>query len=241
VVLYEIRKLAVNRALSKMRIRVEGQSVLDVGCGTGFWLKFWKRKGAAQIVGIDIAEVSIENLKKCFPDVTLYHDDIGRRGLELGRKFDLISAFDVLYHITDHDAWAVAIENIGRHLKPGGWLLLTDLFLHEGEYRIFHQVSRPLSEYERYLSKFGLKVLDRLPIFVFAHYPHDARGITRKIIELLWNLQAKSLVVANRVGAGWMWGNLLGSFMFLVEAISTRLCREGPTLELMVCKKGETL
>jgi 2-polyprenyl-3-methyl-5-hydroxy-6-metoxy-1,4-benzoquinol methylase len=49
--LYRTRKLAVNRALSRMRIKVKGQSVLDVGCGTGFWLEYWRRKGATHIAG----------------------------------------------------------------------------------------------------------------------------------------------------------------------------------------------
>lgn len=219
--LYKLRRLAVNRAVRVMRIGVEGRSVLDVGCGTGFWLQFWQRKGATEIWGIDIAQVSIDNLRQQYPGMTLCHDDIARPGLELGKKFDLISAFDVLYHITNDETWALALSNIARHLKPGGWLLLTDLFLHEGEYRIYHQLSRPLSEYEYHLSRLGMRILARLPIFVIAHYPHDARAITRRMIELIWELQTKSLAVANRVGLGSLWGHLLGSFIFLADAIFT--------------------
>jgi len=220
-----------------MKIRVEGRSVLDVGCGTGFWLHFWKAKGAAEICGIDIARVSIENLRERCAGIVLYHDDIARPGLELGKAFDVVGAFDVLYHITDNESWALALANIVRHLKPGGWLLLTDLFLRGGEYRIYHQLSRPLSEYEYHLSRLGVKILARLPVFVCAHYPHDARGPRRATIELLWKLQTKSLAVANRVGLGCAWGHLLGGFVFLVDAILTCFCRDGPTLELAVCKK----
>lgn len=237
--LYRIKVLAVNRAIRAMNIKIQGQSVLDVGCGTGFWLSYWKRKGAAKLTGIDITEIAINRLRQRFPDIALYQDNIARPGLNIPDTFDVISAFDILFHITDDQEWVTALENIVKHLKRGGWLLITDLFLHDRDFRGYHQVSRRLAEYEAQLKKLGVKVLGRFPVFVFAHPPLDASGRWRRILEKIWSLQTTALRNAKRLRLEWLVAHALGGCMFLLELIATHLCQEGPTMELMVCRKEE--
>lgn len=81
--LYKIRTSAVNRAIRTMNIKIQGQNVLDIGCGTGFWLSYWKSKGAAKLAGIDITEVAINRLHQRFPEIALYQDNIARPRLNL--------------------------------------------------------------------------------------------------------------------------------------------------------------
>jgi ribosomal protein L11 methylase PrmA len=45
---------------------VEGRSVLDVGCGTGFFTGFYLERGA-RLPGLDIAPVAIERLARAIP------------------------------------------------------------------------------------------------------------------------------------------------------------------------------
>ena len=235
--LYKIRVSAVNRAIRRMKIRTRGQNILDVGSGTGFWLAYWKRKGVAKLAGLDITEKAIMQLRQRYPDMALYRDDIARPGFKLSTTFDIISAFDVLFHITDDQGWSTALENIGQHLKPGGYLLITDLFLHSKDFRGFHQASRGLSEYEARLEALGIKVLARFPVFVFAHPPLDASGKWRQILQRIWSLQTTTIRRAQRFRLEWLVAHALGGFMFLLELAATRLCLEGPTMELMVCRK----
>lgn len=118
--LYKLRVLATDRALHKLSLSVKDYHVLDVGCGTGFWLEYWLRKGVHSLSGVDFAEISIQNLRQKYPQVQLYHEDVSNPNLNLGFQYDLISAYDVLYHIVDDERWEKAIQNIALHLKPGG-------------------------------------------------------------------------------------------------------------------------
>lgn len=98
-----------------------GDRVLDVGCGTGgnlATLEKWGRVSAIDVSGwpLDFARRrQSANLTQASALVLPYPD----------QTFNLITAFDLLYHqwINDDER---AIREIYRVLKPGGWLLVTD-------------------------------------------------------------------------------------------------------------------
>src|SRR6266566_775311 len=62
--LYRRKRECIETALR--RVSLIGKDVLDVGCGTGFFVDWYLNKGA-QVSGIDITEVSIERLRRDFP------------------------------------------------------------------------------------------------------------------------------------------------------------------------------
>ena len=47
-------------------------------------------------------------------------------GLELGDRFDIVNAVDVLFHVVDDKRWRRAVENLGHHLAPGGLLMIVE-------------------------------------------------------------------------------------------------------------------
>jgi ubiquinone/menaquinone biosynthesis C-methylase UbiE len=98
-----------------------GRKILDVGCGTGGMFVLLKAYGC--VCGVDASELAVGFSAR-------------RRLAALGRAalpalpfapaaFDLVTAFDVLYHrhIADDEA---ALGEIARVLKPGGRLIVTD-------------------------------------------------------------------------------------------------------------------
>jgi SAM-dependent methyltransferase len=236
--LYKLRKIAVNRAIQQFNIEIQGRRILDVGCGTGFWIDFWENKGANQVWGIDIAPIVIERLRHRFPEYNLYQADISDVGFSLSTTFDIISAFDVLFHITDDDSWRIALRNIAHHLKPDGWLLITDLFLHQTEFRGYHQVSRKLSTYETELNALEFNLMHRIPVFVFAHPPLDAQERWRNLLEKIWNFQKTTIYRARRFHVEPIVAHMLGFSFFLFDSIATWVCREGPSMELLICRKN---
>jgi SAM-dependent methyltransferase len=72
------------------------QSILDVGCGTGTWLRAILNRGASDIFGIDGVNISPEKLlfdPKCFG-----HCDL-TAPIDLGRKFEVVLCLEVAEHL----------------------------------------------------------------------------------------------------------------------------------------------
>lgn len=91
--------------------------ILDVGCGTGYNLTLLARYGQAQ--GLDMSAEALDFCRRRgVNDVRLHEAD------ELpfpDASFDLVTAFDVIEHITDDRA---ALSEFQRVLRPGGLLLV---------------------------------------------------------------------------------------------------------------------
>ena len=82
---------------------LSGKSVLDIGCNAGFYSIEMKRRGAAEVVGIDSDERYLAQARFAadalgfggieFRNLSVY--DVGR----LGRRFDLVIFMGVIYHL----------------------------------------------------------------------------------------------------------------------------------------------
>jgi SAM-dependent methyltransferase len=127
--------------------------VLDVGCGTGFFTSYYVGRGA-QVTGIDIAPTSIATLSGRFPQARFVLADVGEQPVE--GRFDLVNAFDVLYHITDDTRWERAVRHLAAAVEPGGLLLLTDAFS-DAPGLAEHNRMRPLARYRDLLTASGLE------------------------------------------------------------------------------------
>jgi SAM-dependent methyltransferase len=148
---YELRREVLERALRDAGIAPAGRRVLDVGCGTGFFTDWYLQHGA-QVTGVDIAPTSVERLRQRFPAATFVLADIGESDLE--GRFDLVNAFDVLYHIVDDARWEAAVRRLATAVEPGGWLLVTDTFAPLGAIAE-HNRMRPFEAYQRLLEPAG--------------------------------------------------------------------------------------
>jgi tRNA (mo5U34)-methyltransferase len=82
--------------------RLDGKTVLDVGCNAGFYSLEMKRRGAARVLGIDDDEgylaqarfaAEVSGLDVEFEKLSVY--DVGR----LRERFDLVIFMGVLYHL----------------------------------------------------------------------------------------------------------------------------------------------
>lgn len=99
----------------------EDQSILIAGCGTSQAAKHALRWPAAQVIGIDFSETSVQ----CTEELKRKHniDNLQVRRLPIERVHELRTAFDqivctgVLHHMADPDAGLVALRNV---LKPDG-------------------------------------------------------------------------------------------------------------------------
>lgn len=94
--------------------------VLDIGCGTGGFLRFARDKGFT-VFGFDASCAQVEYAKKDFPNVrqaispTKYLEQIN----QLDLRFDFVVLWDVLEHIRNPLQFLKEVKFI---LRPGGFL-----------------------------------------------------------------------------------------------------------------------
>jgi SAM-dependent methyltransferase len=148
---YTLRAEVLESALREAGVNPRGRSVLDVGCGTGFFTAWYLTRGA-RVTGLDIAPTSIERLRERFPAATFVLGDVSEA--DIAGRFDLVNAFDVLYHIVDEARWEAAVGRLGAAVLPGGLLLVTDTFAALGALAE-HNRMRPFDRYRRALEPLG--------------------------------------------------------------------------------------
>ena len=77
------------------------RSVLDVGCGMGAWLAEWSAAGLEDFFGVDGDYVDRVNL--LVPPERFAAHDLAEP-LDLGRRFDLVTSFEVAEHLPEDRA-----------------------------------------------------------------------------------------------------------------------------------------
>lgn len=106
-----------------------GKTVLDVGCGGGILAESIARRGAQQVLGIDLAarplgvarlhalEAGVENLE---------YREIATEALaaEMPGRFDVVTCMEMLEHVPDPSAVVRACATLA---KPGGWVFFSTL------------------------------------------------------------------------------------------------------------------
>lgn len=97
------------------------QSLLEVGCGTGFVLSGIAQEFPhARMVGSEIYTAGLAFAAKRLPGTELLQMDA--RKLPYEAEFDVVAAFDVIEHILEDD---LVLQNFRRAIKPGGGCLIT--------------------------------------------------------------------------------------------------------------------
>jgi SAM-dependent methyltransferase len=100
----------------------EGRRVLDAGCGIGYGSNLLAARGAAEVVGIDVAEAVIEAARPtAAANVVFRQASIHELPFEDG-GFDLITCFEVIEHIENRDH---ALGELARVLADDGVLLIS--------------------------------------------------------------------------------------------------------------------
>ena len=169
--IYERRLEVLDEMLSRHISKpIENLRVLDIGCGNGFYTDFWAARGVSDYVGIDISQATIEDLAQRFPDYRFLHQDVTDANTETLAgfgPFDLITVFDVFYHIIDDDRFASAVDFVASAAAPAGTVLVMDN-LFERRYQLTrHMLYRDRREY---FDVFGAQHLELADSELLFHY-----------------------------------------------------------------------
>lgn len=229
--LYSLRKNLVNAVLKTLYIdfNPSALSVLDIGCGTGFYLSLWQNFGVKEIHGIDFTQSSVDYCKKEFSECTVIKADISNEeSLSSLGLYSCISVFDVLFHIVDDEKYNLAIKNIASHLQDDGILLYSDNFLRYDTIREKHIVHRSLQQISEILTKNELEIVKRQSMFYLMGYPIDMKS---RFWGRLWNMFMYPVRKSEIIGA------IYAMILYPVEWLLIKIFKESPTTELMICKK----
>jgi SAM-dependent methyltransferase len=102
----------------------DGQSILDIACGTGEHLRFLPEY---QVAGIDLESAFVRIAKEKRPDGNFQVADMKR--FDLGTKFDiLVCLFSAIAYLLTPEAILSALGCFKAHLAPGGAIFIEPFF-----------------------------------------------------------------------------------------------------------------
>jgi SAM-dependent methyltransferase len=171
------------RLLRDLAIRVDGGRVLDVGCGSGRWIRFFlERFKPMQIVGVDYTQASIDLLQRWGRDhaiLRLERIDITDPGaaktLGIEDGFDLINVGNVLFHIPEPEKFATALRNLAALVGPNGRIVTTE-YLPRASVRTNWMLVRSRYEFEAAIAAAGLHIIGIRAASFFANDPMGLDG-----------------------------------------------------------------
>lgn len=115
---------AATAALEPHLPRFGGQSVAELGCGTGRNLAAVTRAGATEVWGCDLSAGMLEQARRRTPDATLVQHDITRPlPVETGR-FDGALVSLAYEHV---EALDEPVAELARILRSGGFALILEI------------------------------------------------------------------------------------------------------------------
>ena len=107
---------------------LQGQSVLDVGCGGGILADSMARKGA-DVLGIDLSTKALKvaqmhALEAQTPRVDYREVSAEALAAEAAGQFDMVTCMEMLEHVPDP---ASVVQACATLVRPGGWVFFSTI------------------------------------------------------------------------------------------------------------------
>jgi len=221
---YKAYVRALKKAIKRSGIEIKDKKVLDVGCGTGFWVEFYKNHGAGSVAGIDVTEKSILEMRKRYPFYHFERIDISKERLDRMGKFDIIHAFDVLYYILEEDGFDRAISYISEIAEKNSYIFITGLFLDLfPQTGVLYSKHRCYKRYKDALEMNGIKIIDSIPVTYLLKKPIPFQNLYSNI---KWQL---SKLHINLEG-------IIGMLFYLIDGLV--MSHKRADTKLIVCIKN---
>lgn len=161
------------RAVSKVLGDVSGKSLLDAGCGTGDWSRYFAARGAI-VTGVDISRNMIRTAKATPAAQPIEYHSVALQDISFApESFDLVVSITALQHITDPKEFEIAATKLVRVLKNRAVMALIEFSpkrVKKGKYPSYvHYRSR--SEWIEVFQSRGLELVSDQPIFFVGFRP----------------------------------------------------------------------
>ncbi len=233
--MYQERKSIFKKNVKSLKIQLAGRKVLDIGPGTGFYVKIWKKFGVKDITGLDLTDFSVGYLKSTFPEHRFFQQDIGAELKILdGEQFDIISAMDVLFHIVDDTKFLKALKNASELLQDDGYFIFSDNFPAEERRHNVHTI-RSNKQMMDFINSAGFRVIKKVPYTIFLNEPLN----DNKTNKLVWELICKVLYrYKSKTYKNWA-GYIIGFILFCIDKVTLKTMAP-PSNQLVICQKSKS-
>jgi ubiquinone/menaquinone biosynthesis C-methylase UbiE len=114
--------LGIQNALSRLQNIYKPQTIIEVGCGTGKWLKEF-RSEKSKVIGIDYSSGMLKEASKNYSSDALIRADANNLPLK-NNLFDLIYCVNAIHHFKNNELF---VKDTVKHLKYNGVLCVIGL------------------------------------------------------------------------------------------------------------------
>ena len=127
------RDWVVRHYLGTFDVR-RGESLLDVGCGDGFWSSLFHEAGL-RTTGFDVSPGGIETARAKYPGPEFVVGNVEGDDVLPGEAFDVVFARNLSHFLRDIEGEATnrATARMMRWVRPGGLLLISQYSKRTGE------------------------------------------------------------------------------------------------------------
>lgn len=130
-----------------------GDSILDVGCGTGEPIAKFFIDQKYNVTGVDASQKMVDLCKQRFPSEEWILADMST--LNLQKQFNLVLAWHSLFHL-QHDSQKHTLKLLASHVKTKGLLVFTTGSKYSEEWVVnggceLYQASLAPNEYQKIL------------------------------------------------------------------------------------------
>jgi 2-polyprenyl-3-methyl-5-hydroxy-6-metoxy-1,4-benzoquinol methylase len=228
--LYRVRRHIFLKNIKSVSLDFSKAKILDIGSGAGFYIGLWQGNSTRHIVGSDISDYAISRLKSKYSSLPIKKLDISEnlknQGFS-GEKFDVISAFDILFHIVDEDGYINSFRNISEILNKNGYFIFSENFSYE------NKPGKPQSQHKAenitaLLAHNKLRIIKKIPMFVIMNYPINSKNA-------LW--LAYWRVLEKVIGLSELSGWLIGAFLFPIEIFLLNFVKFSYSTSMVICQK----
>ena len=215
-------------------------SILEIGCGTGFWTNILTTLYPNAIyLGIDISKSAINHLQEKYENnsnIQFTLADVGQENLILHfENYDLVICMEVLLHIINDHAWKNAMSNILNHTNK--FAIISDPFI------MYHGLQQSGSEnnklrkwtdYENEIKKNNASVISITPrTFLLDNNIDFKTKIGLKVWNLFFKLWNKLLQIKNE-----KLGNILGTIAYRFDKWHFKKTKYGNSCRQVLLKKN---
>jgi hypothetical protein len=197
--LYRLRHVNARRVLRKCKLPPNPR-IFELGSGGGYWVEFFRRFEPKLFVGSDLSKTAVQRLSELYPDdefIIMTPPEEAWSRIQSRGPYDLTLAIDVLYHITDNNAWEDSLNQLCTNTATSGVILIADYFYEQpvDQPSKIHVKHRKMQSYLNVLDRHNFKVEAIQPIFYFLNRIVDGplRDHNRLMSSVLRFLAAQSI------------------------------------------------